>query len=110
MEIVDTYEDGGMVVKVLKGFEPTPYPQHKAKKSRGSGYINDVQKMRLVNWCNAGSIKNPRRQALSELSGIALNRIRNCITPGRGVRMTKSEYKIIAPLMAKIEEMEKYCG
>ena len=110
MNITSTYKENGITVKVLKGCEYKPRPARSTVESPKSKYASNLQQVKIMNWCNAGNIKRPRRTALSELSGISLMRVRGSITTGRGARMLLSEYKIYLSLMPVIEEMEKREG
>lgn len=107
MNITDTYVENGIKVKVLKGCEFKPRPARSTVESPKQAYASSMQEIKLLNWCNAGSVKKPRRTALAELSGISLGRIRSCITSGIRTRLTLAEYKKFAALMPVIEEMEK---
>ena len=106
MNITSTYVENGIQVKVLAGCEYKPRPQRSVVEPSGKNYANNAQQTRILNWCNAGSYKNPRRAALAKLSGLPAKRIRNCITTGRCSRLTAGEYKTLAALMPVIEKME----
>ena len=110
MNITSTYKENGITVKVLKGCEYKPRPARSTVESPKARFASNLQQNRIMNWCDAGNIKKPRRTSLSELSGISLNRVRTCITTGRCARLTVKEYNVFMELIPVIEEMERKEG
>lgn len=96
---------GGQIKQAVTQFKPKP--TRTVVRSKKDAYASSMQELRILNWCNAGDIKRPRRTALAELSGVPLSRIRSCITSGNRSRITKAEYAKFSALIPVIEANEK---
>lgn len=104
---VKKFLKSGGQVEQLPGTEFKPRPQRSTVESSENGYISQYQKTRLANWCNSGGHSNPRRNILSELTGISLQRIRHTTVMGHSNRLTRGEYKKICAVISKAEELQK---
>lgn len=96
------YLRNGGKITVLKGTEFKPRPKRSTAESNGTPYVAHYLVLRLVDWCNKGSPKNPRRRLLSEITGIP-----NTITPRTNARLPHSEYRKYKAAMPKVEAMEQ---
>lgn len=105
MNIIETYVENGIQVKVLKGVEFKPRPKRTVQ--RKSTWASSVDVSRLYAWVKAAGAKNKRRAMLSEITGIDLSRVRGMIaTPEQATKMTAYECELLLDAMKKIQKME----
>lgn len=100
-------KNGGQIT-TLKGTEIKPLPPRSVSES--PGFASPIEMNRLIRWCQNGKLSRPRRQAISEHTGIDLRRIRSCLHVGKSARLTKGEYARIKAVLKDIEDAEVEWG
>ena len=102
-ELAEFLAKGGEI-KQLEGTEIKPLPPRSVSES--PGFASPIEMNRLIRWCQSGKLSRPRRQAISEHTGIDLRRIRSCLHAGKSARLTKHEYARIKAVLKDIENAE----
>lgn len=107
MKVIDSYIENGVKITVLEGTKFVPKPKRSVVEEPKDHFANSYQLSKLLQWCNSGNCKMPRRTTLSELSGIPLKRIRGYISPSRQIKLRLFDYKLLMSLRDQVEQLER---
>ena len=70
-------------------------------------FITEMQQKALIRWANGNGVMSPlRRNAISEITGIPLRRVRNQLITTSSSRVRVEEYELIKDAIKQIEARE----